>query len=66
MDFVIGFLISINFKGNSYNVIPVILNCFTKMVHYKYVNNIINMAGLREIIIDVDVRYHGLSQVNYQ
>lgn len=32
-----------------------------KMVYYKLIKTTINVASLVEIIIDIKVRYHGLS-----
>ena len=51
---------SADWKGNSYNVILVIVDRLTKMVHYKPVKVTINTPGLAEVIIDMVVQYHGL------
>ncbi len=58
MDFVIGLPILANWKGDSYNLILVIVDRLTKIVHYKPVKVIINAPGLAEVIIDVVVYYH--------
>ena len=58
MDFVTGLPVSIDWKGDSYNSILVIVNQLTKMVHYKLVKITVNASGLVEIIIDVVVRHH--------
>ena len=59
MDFVIGLPISINWKGDSYNSILVIVNWLTKMVYYEPVKITIDALGLAEVIIDVVVCHHG-------
>ncbi len=58
MDFVIGFSISTNWKGDSYDLILVIVDRFTKMVHYEPVKVTIDASSLAEVIIDVVVHYH--------
>ena len=55
MDFVTRLPLSSDWKGESYNFIPVIVNQLTKMVHYKLVKVTINALGLAEVIIDVVV-----------
>ena len=60
MDFVTGLPISIDWKGDSYNSILVIVDRLTKMVHYKLVKITLNAPGLAEVIIDVVVHHHGL------
>ena len=61
IDFVTGLPISIDWKGDSYDSILVIVNRLTKMVHYKPVKVTIDAPGFIEVIIDVVVRYHGLA-----
>ena len=61
MDFVTGLSVSINWKRDSYNSILVIVDCFTKMVHYKQVKIILHTPKLGEVIIDVVIYHHGLS-----
>ena len=61
MDFVTGLPISIDWKGDSYDSILVIVNRLTKMVYYKPVKVTINAPGLAKVIINVIVRHHGLS-----
>ena len=61
MDFVTGLPIPINWKGDNYNSILIIVDCFTKMVHYKPLKITLNAPGLAEVIIDVVIRHHGLS-----
>ena len=60
MDFVIGLLISANWKDNSYNLILVIVDQFTKMVYYVSVKVTINVSGLAEVIINVIMCHHGV------
>ena len=55
MDFVIGLLISTNWKKESYDSILVIVDWLIKMVHYKLVKVIINALGLVEVIFDIVV-----------
>ena len=55
-----GLPISIDWKGDSYNSIFVIVNQLTKMVHYELTKVIIDAPSLAEIIINVVVRHHGL------
>ena len=60
MDFVTGLPLFSDWKNNSYNFILVIVDQFTKMVHYKPVKVTIDAPGLAEVIIDVVVCHHGL------
>ena len=60
MDFVTGLPLSSDWKGDSYDLVLVIVNWLTKMVHYKPVKVTINALGLAEVIIDMVVQYHGL------
>ena len=60
MAFVTGVVLSADWKGDNYNLIVIIVNRLTKMVHYKPVKVTINALGLEEIIIDMVVWYHGL------
>ena len=61
MDFVIRLLLSSDWKNNSYNSILVIVKQLTKMVQYKSIEVTINTLGLAEVIIDMVVWHHGLS-----
>ena len=60
MDFVTGLPVSTDEKEDNYDLILVIVDRLTKMVHYKPIKVTINAPGLAEIIIDVVVRHHGL------
>ena len=61
MDFVTGLPLFAAWKSNSYNSILIIIDRLTKMVHYEPVKVTIDAPGLTEVIIDVVVWYHGLS-----
>ena len=61
MDFVTGLPISMDWKGDNYNSIFVIVDWLTKMVHYKLDKVTIDAPGLAQVNINVVVRYHGLS-----
>ncbi len=63
MEFVTGLPISADWKGDSYNLILVIVNRLTKMVHYKPVKVTINAPSLAEVIVNVVVRHHGVSEL---
>ena len=60
MDFMTGLPISTDWKGDSYNVILVIVVCLIQMVHYKPIKITINAPGLTEVIMDMVVWHHGL------
>ena len=51
MDFVTGLPISINWKGDSYDSILVIVDRLTKMVYYKPVKITIDAPDLAKVII---------------
>lgn len=55
-----GFLFSVCWKNNNYDPILVIVDYLIKIVYYKLVKTIINIAGLAEVIIDVVISYHSL------
>lgn len=58
----IGIPLLVNCKADNYDVILVIVNRLTKMVYYKSIKIIIDVASLVEVIINVVVRYHSLSE----
>ena len=62
MDFVTGLPISANWKGDSYDLILVIVDRLTKIVHDKPVKVTIDAPGPAKVIIDVIVRYHGVPE----
>ena len=53
--FVIGLLISTNWKGDNYNSILVIVDQLIKMIYYEPVRVIIDALGLAKVILDVVV-----------
>ena len=61
IDFVTSLLLSIDWKGDSYNSILVIVNQLIKMMYYEPVKVTIDALGLAKVILDVVVWYHGLS-----
>ena len=63
MDFVTSLPVSIDWKRCSYNSILVIVDWLTKIVYYKPVKITFNAPELAEVIIDVVVRHHGLSNL---
>ena len=58
IDFITGLPISVDWKDDSYNLILVIIDWLTKMVHYNLVKVTINAPNLAEVIINVVVRYY--------
>ena len=56
-----GLLLFVDWKGNSYDLILVIVDPLTKMVHYELVKVTIDAPKLAEVIIDKVVRHHDLS-----
>ncbi len=60
MDFVTGLPVSTNWKGETYDLILVIVDQLTKMVYYEPVKVTINALALAEVIIEAVVQYHGL------
>ena len=53
MEFMTGLLVLIDWKGESYDSILVIVDWFTKMVYYKLVKITFDAPGLAKVIIDV-------------
>ncbi len=60
IDFFTSFLISANWKEDSYDLILVIVDRLTKIVHYKPVKVTIDVPGLAKVIINMVVRHHGV------
>ena len=60
MDFVTGLPLFADWKGDSYDLILVIVDRLTKMVHYEPVKVTIDAAGLAEVIINMVVWHHSL------
>ncbi len=62
IDFVISLPISADWKGDRSDSILVIVDRLIKMVHYEPLKVTIDAPGLTEVIIDVVVRQHGVSE----
>ncbi len=62
MDFITSLPISADWKGDNYDSILVIVDRLTKMVYYKSVKVTIDAPGLAEVIIDMVMRHHGVSE----
>ncbi len=62
MDFITGLLISADWKDDSYDSILVIVDRLTKIVHYESIKVTIDGLGLVEVIIDVIVWHHKVSE----
>ena len=60
MGFVTGLPLSSDWKSDSYDLILVIVDWLTKMVHYKPVKVTIDAPGLAKAILDVVIWHHGL------
>lgn len=60
MDFIIELLISTNQKGNSYDIILVIVDQLPKMVHYQPVKITISVSDLMEVILNMIVQHYVL------
>ena len=60
INFVIGLPISANRKGDSYNLILVIVDRLTKMIHYEPVKVMIDTPDLAKVIINMIVRHHAI------
>ncbi len=58
MDFVTGLLIPVDWKGENYDSILVIVNLLTKMLYYEPIKVMIDAPGLAKVIIDVVLRHH--------
>ena len=61
IDFDTRLSILIDWNGNSNDPIFIIVKCYIKMVYYKPVKIIINVLGLKKVIINVVMRHHGFS-----
>ncbi len=52
-----------NWKSESYNLILVIVDSFTKIIYYELVKVTMDVLGLIEVIINVIVCYHRVSEL---
>lgn len=55
MDFVTKLLISIDWNGETYDLILIIINWPTKIVYYKPVKITVDISGLVKVIIELVV-----------
>lgn len=62
MNFVIDLPIWMDRKEDSYDTIPVIIDCMNRMIHYEPVKTRIHATSLKKVIIDMIVSQHGLSE----
>ena len=60
MDFVTGLPQYVDWRGNGYDSILVIVNRLTKIVYYKPVQTTIIVSVLAEVILNIVVQYRGL------
>ena len=60
IDFVTGLPQSADWRGDSYDLILVIVNRLTKMVYYEPVQTTITAPALAEVILNIIAWYHGL------
>ena len=60
IDFIMGLLVMMDWKGDNYDLIFVIFDQIRKIIYYKPIKVTINSPGLVKIIIKVVVRYYGI------
>ncbi len=60
MDFVIGLLISINWKNKNYDFLLIIINYLIKIVYYKSIKVTINTLGQTKVIINMKIRHYSI------
>lgn len=52
--------ISANWKGDSYDLILIIIDGLTKMIYYKPIKVMIDVPALAKMMIDMIVFHHGV------
>ncbi len=62
IDFIMGLQVSTEWKSESYNLILVIIDHLTKIVYYKLIQITIDIPGLAEVIINVIICHHQVSE----
>ncbi len=62
MNFVMSLPISADYKGDSYDLILVIIDRLTKILYYKPVKVTMDILGLPEVIINMVVRHHRIPE----
>lgn len=60
MDFITELSIFTNCKGETYDLILVIINQLIKIVYYKSIKVTIDISWLAEIIIEMVIQHHNL------
>lgn len=55
--------ILINYKGESYNYILVIIDWLIKLVHYELIKVTINTLELAKVILDMGIQYHDMADL---
>ncbi len=60
--FMTDFPISVDWKGNNYNSILVIVDRLIKIVHYEPVKVMIDILGIAKEIINVIMHHHGVPE----
>lgn len=60
MDFITGLSVFTNRKGDTYDLILVIIDQLIKIVYYELVKITIDALGLAKVILNVIVWHHGL------
>lgn len=63
INFISGLPVSTNWKGKIYNSILVIIDRLTKMIYYKPIKVTRNAPILKEVIINMVVRHHSLTDL---
>ena len=58
MNFITGLPLSVELKGDNYELILVIINHLTKIVNYEPIKITINAPGLAKVIINLVIQYH--------
>ena len=58
MDFITGLLILVDWNGDNYESILVIVDQLIKMVHYKLVKVTIDAPGLAKVIINIVMHHY--------
>lgn len=58
----VSLLLMVDRKSDSYDTIFVIIDCLIKMVYYKSIKIMIDIAGLAKVIFNMIVRYYSLPE----
>lgn len=60
IDFVIDFLLLVDWKRNNYNAILVLVDWLVRIIYYKMVKTTIDILGVVEVTINIVVWYSDL------